>query len=191
MSLTLLVVGWPIAEREANKTDVEGNYLKTLELAPDFADRVRAATEWSGSIGAATPNFFRKPYGPGWALIGDAGYCKDPITAQGIRDAFRDAEACATALGMVFRGEGSFDDVMGEYQLTRDEAALPIYGFTTEFATLEPPPAEMQQLFAALQGNQRAMDRFIGVIAGTVPPAEFFHPDHIGEIFANAKVVRS
>ena len=56
------------------------------------------------------PNYFRKPYGPGWVLIGDAGYCKDPITAQGISDAFRDAEACAAALTTVFGGELSFDE---------------------------------------------------------------------------------
>jgi hypothetical protein len=45
----------------------------------------------------------------------------------------------------------------------------------------------MQQLFAAMQGNQRAMDEFVGVIAGTVPPAEFFSPDHIRQIFAAAQ----
>jgi len=50
------------------------------------------------------PNFFRKPYGPGWALIGDAGYNKDFITAQGIHDAFRDAELCVTALDEAFGG---------------------------------------------------------------------------------------
>ena len=44
------------------------------------------------------PNYFRKPYGPGWALVGDAGYNKDFITAQGIIDAFLDAELCAAAL---------------------------------------------------------------------------------------------
>ena len=40
----------------------------------------------------AVRGYFRKPYGPGWALVGDAGYNKDFITAQGIQDAFRDAE---------------------------------------------------------------------------------------------------
>jgi len=184
--LTLVVAGWPVAERDANKSDIEGNYLKTLELAPEFADRVHRATRVDRFLGGATPNFFRTPYGPGWVLIGDAGYCKDPITAQGITDAFRDAEACAAALGPVLRGEADFDGVMAEYQRVRDEAALPIYGLTTEFAALQPPPAEMQQLFAAMQGNQAAMDGFVGVIAGAVPPAEFFHPDHIGQIFAAA-----
>ena len=54
--------------------------------------RLRGAKREAPFAGAAVPNFFRKPYGPGWALVGDAGYNKDPITAQGITDAFRDAE---------------------------------------------------------------------------------------------------
>ena len=54
-----------------------------------------------------SPNYFRKPYGPGWALVGDAGYNKDFITAQGISDAFRDAELCATAIDDAFSGTRS------------------------------------------------------------------------------------
>ena len=81
--LTLLVVGWPNAEATAYKSDVEANYLKTLELAPEFAERMRGAKREARFAGGAVPNFFRKPYGPGWALVGDAGYTKDPITARG------------------------------------------------------------------------------------------------------------
>ena len=114
--LTLTVGGWPYAEFEANKKDVEGNFLKMFDLAPEFADRIRGATREAPFAGAAVPNFFRKPYGPGWALVGDAGYNKDPITAQGISDAFRDAELCATALDQAFTGARSFDDAMGDYQ---------------------------------------------------------------------------
>ena len=55
------------------------------------------------------PNYFRKPYGPGWALVGDAGYNRDFITAQGILDAFRDAELCAAALDKFFSGAQSFE----------------------------------------------------------------------------------
>src|SRR5260370_5256629 len=47
---------------------------------------------------ATLPNFFRKPYGDGWALVGDAGYHKDPILAQGISDAFRSAQWLAYAV---------------------------------------------------------------------------------------------
>jgi 2-polyprenyl-6-methoxyphenol hydroxylase-like FAD-dependent oxidoreductase len=180
--LTLTVGGWPYAEFDANKKDVEGHFLKMFDLAPAFAERVRGATRAAPFAGAAVPNFFRKPYGPGWALVGDAGYNKDPITAQGITDAFRDAELCATAVDQAFTGIRSFDDAMSEYQRTRDQQALPMYEFTCQLATLEPPPPQMQQLFGAIHGNQSAMDGFVKVNAGTISPAEFFSPENIGRI---------
>jgi 2-polyprenyl-6-methoxyphenol hydroxylase-like FAD-dependent oxidoreductase len=184
--LTMLVVGWPHAESSAYKADVEANYLKTLELAPEFADRVRRATRQERFAGGSVPNFFRKPFGPGWALVGDAGYNKDPITAQGISDAFSDAELCSTALDQAFSGAVSFDEAMSAYQRTRDRHAMPIFEFTTQLATLEPPPQEMQQLLGAVYGNQDAMDDFASITAGTVSPMEFFDPDHIGQIMGAA-----
>src|SRR4029078_3899134 len=90
--LTMLVVGWPYAESSAYKADVEANYLKTLEIASDLAARVRSAKREERFAGRSVPNFFRKPFGPGWVLVGDAGYNKDPITAPRISDALRDAE---------------------------------------------------------------------------------------------------
>ncbi len=184
--LTMLVVGWPHAESSAYKADVEANYLETLKLAPEFAARVSAATREARFTGGSVPNFFRKPYGPGWALVGDAGYTKDPITAQGILDAFSSAELCATALDETFNGGRSFDDALAAYQLTRDTHAVPIYEFTTQLATLEAPPIEMQQLLGAVHGNRAAMDAFVSVTAGTVSPLEFFDPDHIGRIMSAA-----
>lgn len=73
---------------------------------------MRGATREERFAGGAVPNFFRTPYGPGWALVGDAGYTKDPITAQGISDAFRDAKLCATALDDVFTGRRAYDAAM-------------------------------------------------------------------------------
>jgi 2-polyprenyl-6-methoxyphenol hydroxylase-like FAD-dependent oxidoreductase len=184
--LTLIVGGWPYSEFEANKRDIEGNFLKMLDLAPTFAERVGAATREARFVGAAVPNFFRKPYGPGWALVGDAGYNKDFITAQGIQDAFRDAELCSTALEEAFTGVRSFDAAMGQYQSTRDEQVLPMYEFTTELATLEPPPPEVQQLLGAVHGNQEAMDGFARVNAGMTSPAEFFSEANVGYILGSA-----
>ncbi len=184
--LTMLVVGWPYAESTAYKADVEANYLKTLELAPDFAERVRGATREERFAGGAVPNFFRKPFGPGWALVGDAGYNKDPITAQGILDAFHDAERCSTALHEAFSGVHAFDDAMSAYQRARDLHAMPIYDFTTQLATLETPPPEMLQLLGAVHGNADAMSAFVSVVAGTMSPVDFFDPEHIGRIMAAA-----
>jgi flavin-dependent dehydrogenase len=183
--LTLIVQGWPIAEAAAYKADVEGNYMKTFELSPEFAERVRAATREDAFHGAAVPNFFRKPYGPGWALVGDAGYCKDPITAQGISDAFADAELCVSALDDAFSGV-PFDDAMAGYQRARDERVMAMYEFTTQLATLELPPPEVQQVLGASYGNQEAMDQFVSVSCGTLSPLEFFAPENVARIMSGA-----
>jgi 2-polyprenyl-6-methoxyphenol hydroxylase-like FAD-dependent oxidoreductase len=182
--LTLVICGWPFSEFAANKKDVEGNYLAVFELVPAFADRIRAARREARYVGTGVPNFFRKPFGRGWALVGDAGYNKDFITAQGIQDAFRDAELCASALDESFSGARSFDVAMGDYQSTRDEHVLPMYEFTAQLASLQPPPLELQQLLAAMQGNKEAMDGFARVNAGVTSPAVFFSEENVGRIFA-------
>jgi 2-polyprenyl-6-methoxyphenol hydroxylase-like FAD-dependent oxidoreductase len=180
--LTLVVMGWPHREFEANKRDVEGNYMKVLEMVPSFMDRVRGAKRVAPISGLPVANFFRKPYGPGWALVGDAGYNKDPITAQGISDAFRDAERCAVAIDQSLSGARPFDEAMADYQRDRDEHVTPMYEFTCQLATLEPPPPPVQQLFRAIHGNQRAMDGFVQMNAGTISPAQFFSPENVAAI---------
>jgi 2-polyprenyl-6-methoxyphenol hydroxylase-like FAD-dependent oxidoreductase len=184
--LTMVVVGWAIADYEEKKKDYESNYRKTLEMVPAFAERLHDARQEERFYGAVTPNFFRKPYGPGWALVGDAGYEKDPITAQGIADAFRDAELCANALHEAFSATRSFEDAMAGYQRSRDEQTFPMYEFTCQLASMAPPPPELQQLFGAIQGNQRAMDQFAQMNAGTISPAQFFAPENVGAIMAAA-----
>jgi 2-polyprenyl-6-methoxyphenol hydroxylase-like FAD-dependent oxidoreductase len=115
-------------------------------------------------------------------LLGDAGYVKDPITAQGIPDAFADAERAAAALDDVLAGRRTFDAAFANVQATRDEHALPLFEFTKQLATLAPPPPEMQQLFGAMAGNQTAMDQFVSVTAGSVSPEAFFEPDNLQRV---------
>ncbi|GAB7004683.1 NAD(P)/FAD-dependent oxidoreductase [Nocardioides sp. AN3] len=182
--LTMIVMGWPYAEAQAFKADVPGNFRKTLELVPDFAARVAGARQEAPFLGGAVPGWFRKPFGPGWALVGDAGYNKDPITAQGITDAFLDAERCADAVDR-WLGEGKpYDDVMVSWQAERDAKAVPIYEFTSQMATLEPPPPELQRVLGAVSGHQPAMDDFVSVVAGSLSPVDFFSEENIGRILA-------
>jgi flavin-dependent dehydrogenase len=184
--LTLVIVGWPFAEFEANKVDIESSYLATLDMAPSFAKRIQDATREERFAGTAVPNYFRKPYGKGWALVGDAGHNKDFITAFGITDAFRDAELCATALDQTFLCERSFDAAMSNYQTTRDQDSMPRYELTTQLATLEPPPPDLQQLLAAAARSQAATDEFVRVNSGVTSPAEFFAPANVQRILATA-----
>ncbi|HSD23813.1 MAG TPA: NAD(P)/FAD-dependent oxidoreductase [Solirubrobacterales bacterium] len=185
--LTCVPFGWPREEFQANRKDIEGNFLKAVALAPEFAELVRGAKRESKFIGSAElPGYFRKPFGPGWALVGDAGYHKNPITAMGINDAFRDAELLSTGLHQALAGERDYEEAMGAYQRARDEEAIPVYEFTDEFATMEPPPQEMQQLLGAIHGDQDEMDAFISVQASTMPAPEFFAPANVGRIMSGA-----
>ncbi|WP_406054464.1 hypothetical protein [Kribbella sp. NBC_00889] len=114
-------------------------------------------------------------------------YNKDPITAQGITDAFHDAERCSQAIDDWIDGGKPFEDAMSAWHQERDAHATPIYEFTSQMATLESPPPEMQQLLGAIQGNQPAMDGFISVVSGAISPAEFFAAENIHRILTTAK----
>lgn len=181
---TMVVVGWPYAEFGANKNDIEANYFRTLDLVPELAERVRAARCEARWAGIPTPNFFRKPHGPGWVLVGDAGYIKDPITATGISDAFRDAEACAFALDQVFTGERALDAAMSDYHFARDNGAMAMYDFTCQAAALQPLSPQMRQLLTAMRGNRPAMDGFAQMNSGAISRAEFLSSESIGAIVA-------
>jgi len=185
--LHLVMVNWPARQFPAVRADIEGHVATALEQAPDFRARVREGRreeKWYGTAGV--PGFFRKPYGRGWALVGDASYNKDPITAQGISDAFIDAEMIAEALGAALTGTGTFEELLAAHESARNERVRPMYEFTSELATLEPPPPEMQALFGALHGNQDATNAFLSAISGAIPLRDFMSPENIGRIMAAA-----
>ncbi len=180
----LTIVYWPRSSFQEVRTDVEGSFMRALELAPSLAARVKQGKRSERFHGTDDlPNFFRKASGPGWALVGDAGYHKDPILALGITDAFRDAELLSDAIDSGLSGRRSLDDALAGYGQTRDQLAMPGFETSVQFAKLEPPPPETQQLFGALRGNQEQTDRFFGTFGGSVSPAEFFAPENMAKIF--------
>src|SRR5262249_60881639 len=140
-------------------------------------------------VGGAIPSFVRKPYGAGWALVGDAGYQKDPCTASGITDAFGSAEWLAEAIDAGFSGRQPMEQALAGYEQERNQAELPYFDLTTQFAALAPPPAEFVQLLEALRHNEEQRSRFFGVLAHTVPVPEFFSPENMQEIFSKQKGV--
>ena len=96
--LFAVFVGLPADEFPQIRGDIEGTFMGVLDAIPGFGERVRAGRRADRFYGAADlPNFYRKPYGHGWALVGDAGLHKYPILGpRGNPDAFRDVEFLAT-----------------------------------------------------------------------------------------------
>jgi 2-polyprenyl-6-methoxyphenol hydroxylase-like FAD-dependent oxidoreductase len=188
-NLTCIYVAWPRSEFHAFRADIEGNFLKTLDPVPHFAERVRQSKQVERFVGTADlPNFFRKPYGPGWVLVGDAGFHKDPCSAQGITDAFRDVELVVEAIDAGFSERLPLEEALASYERQRNEMALPLYESNIQAASMKPSPPEMQQLFAALQGNQEQTNRFFGIHEGTTSASEFFSPENMQRIMAAAGV---
>ena len=185
--LQLVMVNWPAEQFAEVRADIEGHFWRALDLAPDFAARVRAGQRedaWHGTAGV--PGYFRTPYGEGWALVGDAAYNRDPITAQGISDAFLDADSIVNAIDAGLSARTTLPAALSAHGLARDERVRPMYHFTYQLARLEPPPKAMQRLFAGLHGNQDATNAFFSAITGAIPISEFMAEENIARITATA-----
>jgi 2-polyprenyl-6-methoxyphenol hydroxylase-like FAD-dependent oxidoreductase len=193
--LVLTYVAGPADEFHAFRSDIEGNMLASLDLAGDLGARVRSGVRAERIYGTAnTANYFRVPHGPGWALVGDAGLAMDPVTGQGISDAFRDAELLADAIAAGLHGDAPLDAALRDYELARNAAVKPMYDFTLEVAAMGPPKLEQLLLFEALQGDVEQTRRFLGMLTGAVPVPEFFSAANLRKLIGLrgfARIARS
>ena len=124
-------------------------------VAPGLAQQIGFAGEsrlrgFLGQVG-----FFRQSHGPGWALVGDAGYFKDPLTAHGITDALRDAELLASAI------DTGSDETLSDYQEQRDAASLPLFETTDAIASFSWDLSTVRPLHEALA---KAMSREVKLL---------------------------
>jgi flavin-dependent dehydrogenase len=188
--LTCVLVGWPHEEFQRVRGDLEREYRAAVRtLSPMLADILESSRRVERYYGMADlPNFFRKPHGPGWALVGDAGYHKDPVAAHGIADAFRDADLLAQAVHAGLAGDEPMAEALAGYERRRNEAAFPLYEQNCRSASFTPPPDEELRLRAALRGGDQAdVDHYYSARSGTVPRESFFHPENIARILAGGR----
>jgi flavin-dependent dehydrogenase len=137
--------------------------------APELAERLRDARRTSPVQGMLRqPNQVRQAFGPGWALVGDAGYYRDAITAYGISDAFRDAELLATAIDRALDGSAEEATALASYQRQRNQALQEIFEITCRLAAYPPVPRfiELQKQLSA------AIDKEAAALAARPVPGE-------------------
>jgi 2-polyprenyl-6-methoxyphenol hydroxylase-like FAD-dependent oxidoreductase len=126
---------------------------------PELVERLGGARRVSPVQGMLRqPNQVRQAFGPGWALVGDAGYYRDAITAYGMSDAFRDAELLAVALDQALDGDGEETTALAAYQRQRDRAFQEIFELTCRLGAFPPVPAfiELQKQLSAAIDNEAA-----------------------------------
>ena len=151
--------------RDAAAGDLEGWFREVVaetspELAAELGDETPASVRFRGFPGHVGQ--MRASHGPGWALVGDAGYFKDPITAHGISDALRDAELLARA---VLRGTA---DALADYQKVRDELSIELFDITDEIASYDWNLDRLQELHLQLS---RTMNREVDALLELDAPA--------------------
>lgn len=140
------------------RADSEAEFYRLLRSAgTDLADRVEGgsrASQFRGTKGL--PGFLRQPWGTGWALVGDAGYTKDPISAHGISDAFRDAELCARAVDRSLCQPEVTVEAMSGYQRVRDRLSMPMYRQSEALAAYQWDAEEASARMRAMSDAVRA-----------------------------------
>jgi 2-polyprenyl-6-methoxyphenol hydroxylase-like FAD-dependent oxidoreductase len=131
-------------------------HARIRQISPDLAERI-AGGENRGGLRAfpGAPGFLRRSAGRGWALVGDAGYFRDPITAHGITDALRDAELLARAVI-----EGS-ESALLAYQAERDALVKNLLDISDRLASFEWDLDEAKQLHLTLS---REMSREVDAL---------------------------
>jgi flavin-dependent dehydrogenase len=149
------------AVRRRTRSRVEAFDELLERSAPPLAERLRHAHRTSPVQGMLRlPNLVRQAFGPGWALVGDAGYHRDAVTGHGISDAFHHAELLAVALDEALRGDLLETTALARYQQQRDQALREIFQLTNRLAAYPPVPTfiELQrQLSAAIDTQAQAL----------------------------------
>jgi flavin-dependent dehydrogenase len=169
--LTCVFVGVPTGRFLGElRTDLNGAVPAVLaQHDPALTERVlsgRRVTRPHGFAGVA--GWLRRPYGAGWALVGDAGYFKDPATAHGISDALRDAEYLARAIDAGLRGHEPLTDALAGYERTRDEQSLALLRATDTVAAYDWSLAQVQRAHLDLS---EAMKREVAALMALPPLA--------------------
>jgi flavin-dependent dehydrogenase len=169
-NLFAIFVGAPMEEFESFRRDVEPMFMQSLDLVPAFAARIRSGRRQERFYGCSDlPNFYRKPFGSGWALIGDAGLHKDPFLALGICDALRDVEFMAAAVREGLGGSRSLADALADFERRRNDASAKEYQENLAGARFMPPPPEALAARAAVRDDPHAATRWFKRRVGMIP----------------------
>jgi flavin-dependent dehydrogenase len=164
--LLLMAMGTTRANLSRFRADIDAGYQERIKTIPELADRVAGGRREEPFKGLAeVPNFYRQSYGPGWALAGDAGYYKDPVTAQGISDAFRDADSLAEAIDRGFSGRDDLTQALAGYQRDRDRVTEGAYRWTLASTRFAPDKATTQAFLGQVAADPELSEMFVNLNA--------------------------
>ena len=178
--LFAVFIGLPLEQLPVVRRDIDAAFMQSLDAIPELGSRVRAGRREERFYGASDlPNFYRRPYGPGWALAGDAGLHKDPFLALGICDALRDVEVLAGAIGDGLASKRPMQEALADYETRRNANSAADYQENLAEAGFRPLSPRALAIRAAVRDKPGDATRLIKARMGMTDPAEFFNPENL------------
>lgn len=168
------------------RADIDAGYRAGLD--PGLRARIdagRQATSFKGTN--KLPNYYRKPWGDGWALVGDAAYHRDPLTGMGIGDAFLGAHLLATAI------EEALEDpdapAFAHYQQELRERTQAVFDYTLQSAALK-DPASLVPFYSEIRKRPEMTQQLMNVLAGSAPSRTLFNARTIAQVMRSSVSAR-
>ncbi|MFI6047799.1 NAD(P)/FAD-dependent oxidoreductase [Nocardia sp. NPDC051321] len=150
------------------------------ELGANLKDSGKRAEQFRPML--YPDNYRRRSFGPGWALVGDAGYHKDPFTGWGITDAFKYAQLLSDLVHEGLSGARPMAEVLAEYERERDLQSASTYELTESISGLSLSPY-YDSVFRATSYDAEYTKGFFGLIAGIYSPEKYFGEQELAELY--------
>lgn len=180
--LTVLFAAVPLSMLPQVQADSEEVLLGVLDRCSDLGERARSGRRVERVRATPdVPNAVRAAHGPGWALVGDAGLVLDPVTAQGISNAFLGAELLAVAVGSALDAGEPLDSRLGDYVRARDDALGGMFDVTVGLAQLKPSRVATAMVRQAAR-TQAQSDRFLAFFSGALPARQYLSPGSVASL---------
>jgi menaquinone-9 beta-reductase len=185
--LILVLLQPPEARAGELRRDPARGYERTVASIPGLVGRLEGCRQAS-RVRSATGlvSYFRRSAGPGWALAGDAGHFKDPVTAQGIRDALRYGRRLAEVAAPVLEAPGALDAALRAWERERECDCLEVYQWTNVLARGEPMSAVEVELYRMAQDDPRLARRMLDVFSRSARPSDVLTAGRSARLVARA-----
>ncbi|MET8727419.1 NAD(P)/FAD-dependent oxidoreductase [Streptomyces parvus] len=160
------------------KARAQEAYLENIrDNAPHLHAQLEGAEQVERLYGTGDQqNFFRQAWGPGWALIGDAGHHKDSLTARGISDAFAQAQMLVDRVGTTLDSEEALDLALKSFAEERDQTFMENYQATLLVAEASARD-KRRMLLRAVASDPDHIRRYFNTVAGLRPVSELYTPE--------------